>query len=515
MPSALEYDRDDDRPQLAPPTTAEWVVLAVALVAGLVLRFATTSALWLDEALSVNIAALPLGEITDALRQDGHPPLYYGLLHGWMQVFGDGDVAVRALSGVFSVLTLVVVWELARRRGGVAVAAGSMLVLTLLPYATRYATEARMYSLVTLLVAIGWWALDQAFERPDSRWPAVVVGVAAAGLLYSHYWSLWPLGATGCLMLVVWWRSDDERRRVGRRCAVALLAGAVAFVPWLPVLADQLARTGTPWAAGTRPTAALAIAVSDLAGTPVMVDALLGAMALVVLVLLGLFAVPQPPWGVRLDLRTVPGVRLELGVVVAALAVGIAVAWAMDTAFASRYIAFVVPVVAVAAGRGLAVLPGPTPRLVAGVGTAVLLGAVSVVGVVDQRTQAESAAEAVTATSADLVVLCPDQLGPAFSRVADPDLRIITVPELTAPERVDWRDYEERNRGADAVAVAEQILEQREGGSIWIVWKDGYQTYEGLCESVRNHLVAALGGTTVLDADAARYFEPMRVERAG
>ncbi|MEY4916125.1 MAG: hypothetical protein RL616_38, partial [Verrucomicrobiota bacterium] len=40
---------------------------------------------------SVNIARLPLGELPEALRHDGHPPLYYALLHVWMQVAGSGD----------------------------------------------------------------------------------------------------------------------------------------------------------------------------------------------------------------------------------------------------------------------------------------------------------------------------------------------------------------------------------------------------------------------------------------
>ena len=85
----------------------EIIVIALGAVAlGVVLRFVTRSPLWLDEALSVNIARLPLGDIPEALRHDGHPPLYYFMLHGWMQAFGTGDIAVRALSGVLAVVAL-------------------------------------------------------------------------------------------------------------------------------------------------------------------------------------------------------------------------------------------------------------------------------------------------------------------------------------------------------------------------------------------------------------------------
>ena len=77
------------------------VVLVVAV--GIVLRFDTRSALWLDEALTVNISSLPLHTIPGALRDDGAPPAYYVLLHFWMQVFGTSDLATRSLAGVIGV----------------------------------------------------------------------------------------------------------------------------------------------------------------------------------------------------------------------------------------------------------------------------------------------------------------------------------------------------------------------------------------------------------------------------
>src|ERR1700750_2284107 len=71
------------------------IPVATGLVAvGVVLRFVAPSQLWLDEALSVNIAKLPLGQIPGALRHDGAPPLYYVLLHFWMQLVGTGNLAV-------------------------------------------------------------------------------------------------------------------------------------------------------------------------------------------------------------------------------------------------------------------------------------------------------------------------------------------------------------------------------------------------------------------------------------
>ena len=59
----------------ATPEASRWehlirLGIVVALVVGVVGRFVTRSPLWLDEALSVNIAAMPLADIGTALRSE-------------------------------------------------------------------------------------------------------------------------------------------------------------------------------------------------------------------------------------------------------------------------------------------------------------------------------------------------------------------------------------------------------------------------------------------------------------
>ena len=145
--------------------------VAVVLVVAVVLRFWTSSDLWLDEALTVNIARLPLHEIPSFLRRDGSPPLYYYLLHFWISMFGTSDVAVRSLSGVFGVITLPLVWLAGKRLGGNRLGWIALLLLASSPFAVRYDTETRMYSLVALLTVLGFLALDRSLRRPAARQP--------------------------------------------------------------------------------------------------------------------------------------------------------------------------------------------------------------------------------------------------------------------------------------------------------------------------------------------------------
>ena len=168
--------------------------IAAAVLVGVALRFWTTSDLWLDEALTVNIARLPLGDIGGALRHDGAPPLYYYLLHLWIQRFGEGDVAVRSLSAVFGIATLPVMWLAARRMAGRAVAWTALVFLATSPFGIRYGTEARMYTLVTLLTVLGYLALMSVLESPT---PLRLLGLAlvTGSLLLTHYWAIYLAAA--------------------------------------------------------------------------------------------------------------------------------------------------------------------------------------------------------------------------------------------------------------------------------------------------------------------------------
>ncbi|HEV3401759.1 MAG TPA: glycosyltransferase family 39 protein, partial [Acidimicrobiales bacterium] len=211
---------------------AAWRVATVVAVAlGVVLRFVSRSHLWLDEALSVSIAELPLGSIAEALRHDGAPPLYYLLLHGWMELFGTSPMAVRALSGIFAVAAIPLVWVAGRRLGGPKVAVTAALLMAASPFAIQYGTEARMYSLVVLLTLAGWLAFDDLLRRFSwSR--AVVLALASGLLLLTHYWAFYLLAVAAVVVVRRAWRGPN--RAEARRAALAMAAGSTLFLPWVP-----------------------------------------------------------------------------------------------------------------------------------------------------------------------------------------------------------------------------------------------------------------------------------------
>jgi hypothetical protein len=436
-----------------------------------------------------------------ALERDGHPPLYYLLLHLWMKVFGEGDDAVRSLSGVCSVATLPLLWLAGRRYGGRVTGLVALALLATNPFAIRYATEARMYALVTLLVVVGWLAVRAALERGSA--PALAaVAVTTGLLLLSHYWSFYLVAAVGAVLLWMWRRGDGRARRV----LLAMAVGCVLFVPWLPSFLEQAGSTGTPWGRPQRPTSVVTVTLTDWGGgtlNGLNGEAQLLGACIAVLALLALFARPTDDRHLELDVRTRPHVRPEAIVVALTMGLAVVAGYATASAFASRYTAGVFPIVLLVAAYGVTRLPRPSIQ----VGAVAVLAVLGLVGGVDnlvsQRTQGGQIARYIAANGApgDVVAFCPDQLGPSVARVLPDGFDELTFPASKPPQRVDWVDYAAKVRAGDPVRFAQEIDRRAGDRTVWLVWSGGYRTLGTRCETITDQLRKLRpGGTAVVSS---------------
>lgn len=490
------------------------VAIGGLLAAAIVLRFWTRSDLWFDEALSVNIARLPLGKIAGALRHDGHPPLYYYLLHGWIELFGIGDVAVRALSGVFSVATLPLAWLAGRRIGGKRVAWLAVIVIATSPFAFRFATEARMYSMVMFLVLAGYLALRNALEEPALPWLALVAVITAA-LALTQYWDLYLLGLVGAAILVRALRAPERAdRRTARWVLVAMAVGSVAFLAWLPVFVEQLAHTGTPWGEAQFPWVVLPRTLIAFAGTDQDGEAFVLALLLLLLLLLATFGRGTDRRHIELDLHTQPVVRWESAAAFGTLIVGATISYIGGTTYEPRYAATMFALFALVIAFGITTFQDARVRTAIVVIVAVLGFAGGVRNTVTQRTQAGQVAAVIVAEAkpGDVVAYCPDQLGPDVSRLLRdvPGLHQLTFPDGARPERVNWTDYLDRVQRADPVAFAHKVLARAGNATVWYVSANALNHFEGKCEAVSAALGSARTGVVrVLPDDSFFEFQAM------
>jgi mannosyltransferase len=457
-------------------------LLGLACLVGIILRWWPRGALWLDEAQSVAFASRPLNEIPGGLREDGAPPLYYVVLHGWMWLVGDSDVAVRALSALLSTATVIVVAVLARRRWGPTVAVAATVLMATSPFAIRYAAHARMYALVMLEVVLAVAVVARALDAPRLG-RLIAVTMISAALLLTHYWSMYLIITAAALVWATSRHAPDPTRTGRRRVAWALLGGFVLWLPWVPTFFFQAQHTGTPWAAPANALAALQVFASSIGG-PSVVASCLGAVVAISFAL-GL----RQRWG----RPPVPAAIGLVGAVTAALAVVGAIVF--SSAVSNRYFSVSVPLVLLVAAAGQA-------RMRPALGQ-VALAAIAITGVwvagaeVDTpRTTAGEVARVIVAEArpGDVVVSCPDQLAPALHRLlvnTRPDLTEAVFPPGSTPARVNWIDYAARARDADPSAAAGQLLAATPERTIWLVVSATYPPTQPACAGLLAELIGS------------------------
>jgi len=499
---------------------AALAVLGLACVASVVGWFLVRSPMWLDEALSVNISKLPLSQIPHALRHDGHPPLYYVLLHFWMDAVGSGTHAIRALSGIFALLTIPLAWHAGKRLGGTRLAFLTALVFTVSPFALRYASEARMYSLIMLEVFAGYLLVSASLERAT---PIRLIGIAVVtgALLWTQYWSMWLIAAVGMLLiarLVIVQRSsanslspNEVRAAYGATLATigAVVVGGLLFIPWVPTLLFQARHTGTPWAPAFKPTTMVVTSFMEFAGGPYS-EPQLFMLVLIVLLVVGATGRAIGPRTIELDLLTRPGARRPLYALVGTIVIACIAGVASGSGFAPRYASVFFPIFVLLVALGLDAVPtGAARNIVLVVFAAMAVVSIGVVFRLD-RSQSRVVADRIRATApAAFVITCPDQLGPSLSReLTGKGYDIRSYPGLGGPDFVDWVDYAQRNKRNDPNAVAARALLLAGPRPIFLVYRDDFLTLTGQCSRLLGAMAGHRAAQTLVNANKD-FYEPM------
>lgn len=493
------------------------VLVIVDIVVGLFLRFTTTSKLWLDEALGVNIASAPMGQLVNHLRNDGAPPLYYGLLHYWIAVFGGSDFAVRSLSGVFSVFGLGAAFVLARRLLGTRFAFIATAMLAILPYGIYFGTEARMYSLVMLEAALllfvwlGDWDVT-------SRKRFLVVMILVTLLLYTHYWSLYLIGALLASVIAQIWRT----RTLGRDSKLkvfAILGAGLLWLPWLPIFNGQRLHTATPWAAPPPIFQFLNWIEGFVTNqsrqhvTPSLHHEV-SLLLFVFLLICGSLAMVMKDRGLFvLDLHVPKEVQFLVLVVFGTMLMGMFGSHFGQASFVPRYASVVAIPVVILAARGVVVLDRPIRIFLVFL---LFSGAAMWTdkwGRTVQRTQAGQVAEVLaTAKPGSFVFLCPDQLGPSVLRYARDDLEYSAYPRFSKPTFVNWYDYKVAIATTSPTLAGSNVMAAARGRDVYVIWSPGY-TLKGTCKAVVREITAATGRSSqiLLKARLTGFYQSMNV----
>ncbi len=224
--------------RLAPPPLVRLTLLLILLTAFALRSYTLDSqSFWSDEGISLQRAALPLGEMLAAMPVE-HTPGYFVALHIWMALTGDRDFGVRFLSLWPSVLSVALIFRFAAdlstataTRWVVGVIGAGLMATGW--FQVWYAQEARMYSWLLAAGLTASWALWRVLY--DERRRIIFAGVyalAVAASVYLHFYGfLTPITHS---VFMLGWLLVTRRWRIGLYWVGAGVVAFLLFLPWLP-----------------------------------------------------------------------------------------------------------------------------------------------------------------------------------------------------------------------------------------------------------------------------------------
>jgi mannosyltransferase len=240
-----------------------WLALGIILLlaAGLRVYHLGTQSLWLDECFSLECSfghnyaqlslprnvplspavaytnvrdAKPWWMIPRSLDRDLHPPLGYLLLRGWTGMFGYSESALRSLSVLASLGSIILLFAIARQLHGESVARWSALLMALAQYQVSFAQEAKHYALLTTLSLACVWLALLIVERGATAWRCAGLVALSLAAMFTHYYAIETIA-----VLMIW---IAIRTRGAKRVKLLLamgLAVTIFVLTWGPVVLRQ------------------------------------------------------------------------------------------------------------------------------------------------------------------------------------------------------------------------------------------------------------------------------------
>src|SRR5262245_33265930 len=172
--------------------------------------------------------------LDDLITYDAHPPLYYWSVFVWQHCWGPSLNATRALSLVYSVLTLWVLYEFVC----VAKFVSPLIPTSIYAFSSgsvHFGQEARSYALVALLTTLAALCAYLATESTGrDRWRFGAYGMGAGffcgAAFATHYFALFP----ACVILA--WFLASARPGFRLIAAILTLACSIGFLGLLTLL---------------------------------------------------------------------------------------------------------------------------------------------------------------------------------------------------------------------------------------------------------------------------------------
>ncbi|MDF5710148.1 MAG: glycosyltransferase family 39 protein [Nostoc sp. S4] len=153
-----------------------YFVFFIIIIISIFTRFflLQNQSLWFDEGWSLSLSdATSLQEnfskIVNREAGDKYQPLYYLVLFYWRSVFGDSEFAIRSLSALFGVSSVITIYLTCLRIYGKKHALWSSLILAVSSFSVFYSQDARPYSLLIFITSLQVYFFSYSLKLDQSN----------------------------------------------------------------------------------------------------------------------------------------------------------------------------------------------------------------------------------------------------------------------------------------------------------------------------------------------------------
>jgi hypothetical protein len=202
----------------------------IGFFAGAAILFtASNNAIWVDEAYSLAPVRHSWRDLLLFEAEDVHPPLFFLLEKCWSLVFGTSVFAMKFVSMLPMVLTMLIVRRFLKKE-----VPGTSAILFLLCCAAsfsivHYSIEIRMYSLALFFVTMAALNVWHIITIGKARYWALFL-LCALGAAYTHYYA-----AAACVIgfLLLFAYVCKYKRPYIRAALCTALGAIIGYLPWL------------------------------------------------------------------------------------------------------------------------------------------------------------------------------------------------------------------------------------------------------------------------------------------
>ncbi len=225
-----------------------WLFIAVSFVMlANSVRLCFSRDIWYDELFTIGMIEHSYGEFIHFTAQDVHPPLYYGITKGIVDLCKliipstDTIIMAKIVSVMPYYLLLIYALVFLRRRFGTFTAGAFTFCTIAMPQMSAYTVEIRMYGWALFFVTAAFFhAYEMIRDRscPCRHYTALMLyGLAAA---YTQYFACVAVIMIYVSLLVWFFIRYRLESRFIKKWAVCVAVSVIGYLPWLFVLLSQI-----------------------------------------------------------------------------------------------------------------------------------------------------------------------------------------------------------------------------------------------------------------------------------